>query len=149
MRAISIATAAICWAGFFTSACSSNPDKSELTQQVLGKYASETENEFDYFRYTLEIKSTDDGKLDIIFLARWSAAKEDDPQRPVNKVAGVWNNHGKGKTLVGELQASDTTLRISEPLDGSVTIIPVSLDDGTISWPQTDGETETFVKIDR
>ncbi|SEK23348.1 hypothetical protein [Parapedobacter koreensis] len=147
MKSISIITVAGISFGLLNG-CSSSPDKSDLTQEVVGKYASESENEFDHFRDTLEIKPTDDGRLDVTIIARWSAAKKDDPQRPnKNKVAGVWNDYGKGRTQVAELQASDTTLRITEPMDGSVTVIPVSLDEGTLSWPLNDGTEKTYNKI--
>ncbi|GGC42704.1 hypothetical protein GCM10011386_38670 [Parapedobacter defluvii] len=147
MKPIAAIIASISTVGLLATACTSNPDKSDLTQKVAGVYASESENEFDYFKDTLEIKATDDGRMDIMFLARWSSAKKDDPQRPVNKVAGVWNNHGKGKTLIADLQASDTTLRIAAPMDESVTIVPVDLENGSLSWPHQDGTEEIFVKI--
>lgn len=148
MKSISIITVATVLSGLLNNTCSSNPDKSDLTQKVAGLYTSESENEFDHFRDTLEIKPTDDGKFDLTVIARWSAAKEDDPQRPINQVAGEWNNRGKGRTMVAELQASDTTLRITEPMGGSVIIIPVSLDNGTLSWPLRDDGEKTYVKIE-
>jgi len=79
------------------------PSSEEIGKKIAGKYTSESENNYDHFKDTLEIKPTDDGKFDITTLARWSAAKKDDHQRPVNKVAGVWNKHGQGKTRVAEL----------------------------------------------
>lgn len=129
--------------------CSSNPGKSDLGKEIVGKYASSSENEYDYFKDTIEIKANDEGKFDLTFVARWSAAKADDPQRPVNKVAGQWNNHGKGETFVADLQASDTTLRISDPFGGaSVIIVPLNLNDGTLDWTLTNGTKKTYNKVD-
>lgn len=93
-------------------ACSSSDMKNKLT----GKYYSVSENEFDNFKDTIEIRPTDDGKFDIQRLANWSAAKEDDPTRPnKNKKAGEWVNYGPGKIQVATFQTSDNTLRIADP----------------------------------
>lgn len=129
--------------------CSSNPRKSDLGNEIVGLYASASENEYDNFKDTLEIKANDEGRYDLTFVARWSAAKADDPQRPTNKVAGQWNNHGKGETLVADLQASDTTLRISDPFGGaSVIIIPLNLEKGTLDWTLTNGTKRTYSKVE-
>ncbi len=61
MKPISIIAIQFFSLGLLIIACTSNPDKSDLTQEVVGIYASESENEFDYFKDTLEIKATDDG----------------------------------------------------------------------------------------
>jgi len=120
-------------------ACTSGNNGADLQKEVTGLYASESENTFDYFKDTLEIKANQDGKLDVTVIANWSSAKEDDPQRPTNKVAGEWNNHGKGETLVGELQASDTTIRIAHPMYNTVDILKVDLEAGTLEYPTKDG----------
>lgn len=120
-------------------ACTSGNNGADLQKEVIGLYASESENTFDYFKDTLEIKANQDGKLDVTIIANWSSAKEDDPQRPTNKVAGEWNNHGKGETLVGELQASDTTIRIAHPMYNTVDILKVDLEVGTLEYPTKDG----------
>lgn len=123
----------------FMYACTSGNNGADLQKEVTGLYASESENTFDYFKDTLEIKANQDGKLDVTIVANWSSAKEDDPQRPTNKVAGEWNNHGKGETLVGELQASDTTIRIAHPMYNTVDILKVDLEAGTLEYPTKDG----------
>ncbi len=120
-------------------ACTSGNNGADLQKKITGLYASESENTFDYFKDTLEIKANQDGKLDVTIIANWSSAKEDDPQRPTNKVAGEWNNHGKGETLVGELQANDTTIRIAHPMYNTVDILKVDLEAGTLEYPTKDG----------
>lgn len=59
------------------ASCSSS---SQINKEIVGKYASESENEYDHFKDTVEIKLTDDGKFDIQTIANWSAAKQDDPE---------------------------------------------------------------------
>ncbi len=120
-------------------ACTSGNGGADLQTEVTGLYASERENTFDYFKDTLEIKTNQDGNLDITIIANWSSAKEDDPQRPKNKVAGEWNNYGGGKTSVGELQSSDTTIRIAHPMYNTVDILKLDLEAGTLEYPTRDG----------
>ena len=120
-------------------ACTSGNNGADLQKKVTGLYASESENTFDYFKDTLEIKANQDGKLDVTIIANWSSAKEDDPQRPKNKVAGEWNSYGKGDTKVGELQTSDTTIRIAHPMYNTVDILKIDLNAGTLEYPKKDG----------
>lgn len=130
-----------------TSSCSPSGNGSDVKDRIAGKYASQTESTFDYYRDTLEIRPTDDGKFDVQIIAHWSNAKEDDPNRPSNKVAGVWNKGNVGSTLVADFQASDTTLRIVEQLTGGVEILSFNDDKGTIQWPSDDGEVEIYTKV--
>ncbi|MGJ1318724.1 hypothetical protein ACR776_09175 [Sphingobacterium spiritivorum] len=123
----------------FLYACTSGNNEADLQEKVTGLYASERENSFDYFKDTLEIKTNQDGNLDITIIANWSSAKEDDPKRPKNKVAGEWNNYGKGETSVGELQSSDTTIRIAHPMYNTVDVLKVDLEAGTLEYPTRDG----------
>ncbi|MBB2148936.1 hypothetical protein [Pedobacter gandavensis] len=112
------------------TSCSSS---SEMNKEIAGKYASSSENNYDYFKDTIEVKPTDDGKFDIQTIANWSAAKKDDPQRPnKNKKAGVWNNYGMGEIETATLQASDKTLRITDPMTGTVKVLTVDLEKKTI-----------------
>jgi hypothetical protein len=102
---------------FFT-ACSSSE---ELKKSLVGKYASEGEDEYDSFRDTLEVRLRDNGNFDLQTIAHWSAAKLDNPLRPnKNKKAGEWNSYGPDRTEVATLQASDTIFRITDPLTGEV-----------------------------
>lgn len=132
---------------FTAISCSSPTGNSDLKNRIAGRYASQTESTFDYYRDTLEIRPTDDGKFDVQIIAHWSSAKKDDPNRPSNKVAGVWNKGNVGSTLVADFQASDTTLRIVEQLTGGVEILSFDDDKGTIQWPSDDGEVEVYTKI--
>lgn len=128
-----------------TASCtsSSNPGK-----EVVGKYHSKGENNFYYFKDTIEVRSTDDGKFDIQTLSNWSTAKTDDPQRPSkNKIAGVWNNYGPGDTEIAVLQASDHTLRITEPMTGRVKILVFDPEKKTITQTSKDGEKTVYHKI--
>lgn len=125
--------------------CSSS--ESDLKQQITGKYAGSGENEFDHYKDTLEIKASDNGKYDVTTIANWSSAKESDPQRPFNKVAGVWNSYGPEETQVAELQLSDTTLRITEPMTGKVTALSFDTDKGTLEWPLKNGERKVYTKV--
>ncbi|MFW0717387.1 hypothetical protein [Pedobacter sp. N23S346] len=127
------------------SACSSS---GRLKEDISGKYASTGENEYDYFKDTMEVKSTDEGKFDIQVIATWSAAKRDDPERPnKNKKAGLWNNYGADEIEVATLQASDTTLRITEPMTGKVRIFKVDTDKKTITQISADGTRHVYTKI--
>jgi len=127
------------------SSCSPS---SNIKDNIVGKYASTSENNYDYFKDTIEIKSTDDGNFEIQTIANWSAAKKDDPQRPnKNKKAGIWNNYGPGKVSVAALQISDTTLRITEPITGNVRILYINLHTKTIFEPLGDGDKSIYHKI--
>ncbi|RAJ28107.1 hypothetical protein LY11_03427 [Pedobacter cryoconitis] len=129
----------------FISACSSS---GKLKDDISGKYASTGENNYDYFKDTMQVKSNDHGKFDIQIIAIWSAAKQDDPERPnKNKKAGVWNDYGSGDLEVATLQASDTTLRITEPMTGQVRIFKVNTDQKTIIQISADGTKKTYTKI--
>jgi len=122
---------------------SSNSDK-----EIVGKYASQGENNFYYFKDTIEVRPTDDGKFDIQTLSNWSTAKTDDPQRPSkNKIAGVWNNYGPGDIEVAALQESDHTLRITEPMTGTVKILVFDPEKKTITQTSKDGEKTVYHKI--
>ncbi|KAA8480071.1 hypothetical protein BDE36_2426 [Arcticibacter tournemirensis] len=147
MKTIKLMSTASIALSLITSACSSGPDKEEISERIIGKYAQQGENEFDYFKDTLEVRALEDGKFDVAKIAVWSSAKKSDPQRPSNKVAGVWNHYGPGKTFVAELQAQDTTLRITEPISGAVTILHLDIDKGTLSWPAQDGGESVYPKV--
>lgn len=122
---------------------SSNPGK-----EIVGKYHSKGENNFYYFKDTIEVRSTDDGKFDIQTLSNWSTAKTDDPQRPSkNKIAGVWNNYGPGDIEVAVLQESDHTLRITEPMTGTVKILVFDPEKKTITQTSKDGEKTVYHRI--
>jgi hypothetical protein len=119
-----------------------------IGEKLVGRYTSTSENEFDHFRDTVELRALDGGLFDVQTIANWSAAKEDDPQRPnKNKVAGVWNSYGPGETEVADLQLSDTTLRITEPMTGTVKIIAVHVDDHTLEKTLRDGTKRIYTKI--
>ncbi|MFD2965397.1 MULTISPECIES: hypothetical protein [Olivibacter] len=133
---------------FFTFSCLSPKGKTDLKDQLIGKYASQSESTFDYYKDTVEIKSTDDGKFDVQVVAHWSNAKKDDPKRPVNKVAGIWNKGKPGSILVADFQTGDTTLRIVGQLRGGVKILKFNLDKGVMEWPKDDGETLIYTKVD-
>lgn len=111
--------------------CSSGTGSGNLEQQITGTYAAQSENEFDLIKDTIEIKRNDQGKYDVV-QTRWSSAKQDDPQRPVNKIAGQWNNNSGSKTLVAEFQKSDTTLRITEQITGRLKVISFDLANGKL-----------------
>ncbi|WP_124579454.1 hypothetical protein [Pedobacter sp. KBW06] len=86
------------------------------------------------------MRLTDDGKFDIQQLSNWSAAKKDDPQLPnKNKKAGVWNNYGMGEIEVATLQKSDNTLRITEPMTGTVRILVFDIEKKIITESSKDG----------
>ncbi|MEH6306822.1 hypothetical protein RYH73_14300 [Olivibacter sp. CPCC 100613] len=131
----------------FMFSCSSPTGKTDLQDQLTGKYASQSESTFDYYKDTVEIKSTDDGKFDVQVIAHWSNAKKDDPKRPVNKVAGVWNKGKLGSILVADFQTGDTTLRIVGQLRGGVKILKFNLDKRVMEWPKDDGETLIYTKV--
>lgn len=38
---------------------------SNMKDNIVGKYASSSENKYDYFKDTIEVRATDDGKFDI------------------------------------------------------------------------------------
>ncbi|MDM8172959.1 hypothetical protein QT327_01125 [Olivibacter sp. 47] len=59
----------------FTFSCSSPKGKTDLQDQLIGKYASQSESTFDYYKDTVEIKPTDEGKFDVQVIAHWSNAK--------------------------------------------------------------------------
>lgn len=127
--------------------CSSPSANSDAKNQIAGKYASQSETTFDYYKDTLEIKPSNDGKFEVTVLARWTSAKKDDPNRPVNKVAGVWNKGKQAPTLTADFQGSDTTLRITDPFSSKVTILFFDLDKGIMTWPNKDGEKQIYTKI--
>lgn len=119
-----------------------------MNDEIVGKYASSSENNYDYFKDTIEVTKTDDGKFDIQQLSNWSAAKEDDPQRPnKNKQAGVWNNYGPGDTEVATLQISDKTLRITDPMAGTVRILTFDPERNILVQIAKDGSKTTYFKI--
>lgn len=123
-------------------------NSSNIENEIVGKYASSGENNYDYFKDTIEVRSTDDGKFDIQQISNWSAAKKDDPQRPnKNKRAGVWNNYGAGETEVATLQKSDNTLRITDPMTGTVHVLVVDLQKKTITEISKDGDRAVYNKI--
>lgn len=129
------------------SSCSS--PSTNIKSKLVGKYASTSENEYDNFKDTIEIRSTDDGKFDIQTLANWSAAKKDDPERPnKNKKAGEWINYGPGRIKVATFQASDNTLRIADPLSSSVTVFPVDFNKKTIKMASRLVDTIVYHKIE-
>lgn len=127
--------------------CTTSPPNKDLGESISGKYASSDENEYDYFKDTVEIRLLDDGKFDVATIANWSSAKKSDPQRPANKIAGVWNNYFDNKVSVAELQTSDTTLRITEPLTGEVRILSFDIDKKTMKWPQKNSGVKTYSKV--
>ncbi len=115
---------------------------------IAGKYASTGENEYDHFKDTMRVKSNDEGKFDMQVVARWSAAKHDDRERPnKNKKAGVWNNYGSDEVEVATFQASDSTLRIVEPVTGKVRIFKVNTETKTITRTLPDGSKDVYTKI--
>lgn len=115
---------------------SSNPD-----MEIVGKYAHQGENKYDYFKDTIEVRKIDEGKFDVQRLSNWSAAKKDDPQRPSkNKKAGVWINYGPGNIEVAVFQKSDNTLRITEPMIGTVKVLVFDPDKKTITRTSKGGE---------
>lgn len=121
---------------------------SNFSKEVVGKYHSKGENNFYYFKDTIEVRPTDDGKFDVQTLSNWSTAKTDDPHRPSkNKIAGVWNNYGPGDIGVAALQESDHTLRITEPMTGRVKILIFDPEKKTITQTSKDGEKTVYYKI--
>lgn len=129
---------------FFT-ACSSSE---ELKKSLVGKYASEGEDEYDNFRDTLEIKLRDNGHFDVQTIAHWSAAKTDDPMRQdKNKKAGEWNSYGPERTEVAMLQVSDTTFRITDPLTGEVKRIFVRSQGKTLERTLRGGKKKIYYKV--
>lgn len=129
---------------FSMTYCSSS---SKTIKDIAGRYAFEGENEFDYFKDTIEIRPTDDGKFDVQTIANWSAAKKDDPERPVNKKAGVWTNYGAGKIKVATLQVSDMTLRITDPLSGEVRIMTINRYKKSIEITSKNGTKRVYHKV--
>lgn len=120
----------------------------ELKKSLVGKYASEGEDEYDNFRDTLEIRLLDKGNFNIQTIARWSAAKKDDPMRPnKNKKAGEWNSYGPDRTEVASLQVSDTTLRITDPLTGEVKRIFVKSEGKTLEKLSRSGKKKIYHKV--
>lgn len=128
------------------TACSSASNESGLKEKITGRYALQTENEFDYIRDTIEIKANDQGKFDVV-QSRWSSAKKDDPARPVNKVAGQWNNNSGSKILVADLQKSDTTLRITEQITGRLNIISFDFSQDKLINRSVKGEEKIYEKL--
>lgn len=147
MKSITLMSTATVALFVLSSSCSSSSDKTHIAEQITGKYARQGENEYDYFKDTLEVRSLEDGKFDVQKIASWSSAKKSDPQRPVNKVASVWNSGGPGRTRVAELQALDTTLRITEAISGHVIILHLNIDKGTLSWPTKSGGHSLYTKV--
>jgi hypothetical protein len=102
----------------FFATCTSSE---QLKKSLVGKYASEGEDEYDTFRDTLEVRLKDNGHFDLQTIAHWSAAKLDNPLRPnKNRKAGECNSYGPERTEVAMLQINDTTFRITDPLTGEV-----------------------------
>lgn len=129
----------------FMVACTSS---NQIKKEIVGRYSSEGENEYDRFKDTLEIRALDDEKFDIQKVAKWSSAKKDDPQRPnKNKKAGVWNSYGSSDSEVASLQVSDMTLRITEPLTGTVQIIAIDVENKTLKSTFHDGSTKIYHKV--
>ncbi|CAM4221966.1 hypothetical protein SAMN06265348_107291 [Pedobacter westerhofensis] len=127
------------------AACSS-PEG--LKKSLVGKYASEGEDEYDNFRDTLEIRLLDNGNFDVQTIAHWSAAKMDNPLRPnENKKAGEWHSYGQDRTEVATLQASDTTLRITDPLTGQVKRIFVKSQGKTLEKTSRSGVKKVYHKV--
>lgn len=127
-----------------TIAIASCSTTSGSNNDLTGKYASAGENNYDYFKDTIEVKQTDDGKFDVQQLSNWSAAKKDIPDRPnKNRKAGVWNNYGPGDIEVAVFQKSDNTLRITEPMIGTVKILVFDPEKKTITRTSKDGGSKT------
>lgn len=103
------------------------------------------EHEFDFIRDTLDIRFNDRGMADIT-RHRWTSAKKDDPHRPVNKVAGQWGSQG-AVTVVGEFQASDTTIRVQEPLTGRLRILSFDFDKNILKDVSFKGTERLYKKI--
>lgn len=140
---ICIAIAVISCLTIISCTSSSNP-----SIELVGKYAYQGENKYDYFKDTIEVRRTDDGKYDVQRLSNWSAAKQDDPQRPnKNKKAEVWNNYGPGNIEVAVFQKSDNTLRITEPMIGTVKVLVFDPEKKTITRTSKDGEKTVYHKI--
>lgn len=125
--------------------CSNSND---ISKNIVGKYASTGENNYDYFKDTIEVRATDDGKFDIQKIANWSAAKEDDPTRPnKNRKKGEWNNKGLGRIEVATLQVSDKTLRITDPLIGTVRIFTFDPNNQVLEQQYDDGTKNIYYKV--
>lgn len=123
-------------------------NSNDISKDIVGKYASTGENEYDHFKDTIEVKQADDGKFDIQKIADWSAAKEDDPTRPnKNKKAGEWNNKGIGKIEVATLQMSDKTLRITDPMFGTVRVFMIDLKNHSLERQNEDGTRKIYRKV--
>jgi hypothetical protein len=119
-----------------------------IKNQIIGKYASSSENEYDNFKDTLEIRLLDDGRYDVQRIANWSAAKSDDPERPnKNKKAGVWNNYGSDRPEVASFQSSDTTLRITQPVTGEVDILFFKSEGKILERKYTNGEKTIYHRV--
>lgn len=114
---------------------------------ITGKYSSTGENEYYQYKDTIEIRATDDGKFDIQTLSYWSTPKKDDPELPKKK-AGVWTNYGVGKIEVATFQDSDYTLRITEPVSGSVKSMKLDPERKTIEKQTKYGGVVIYHKID-
>lgn len=72
-----------------------------------------------------------------------------DVELQLHKVAGIWNDGGKGRTYVADLQVSDTTLRITDPLSGNVVSIPVDVENGTFEWNNSHAdEPPVYTKVE-
>jgi hypothetical protein len=128
-------------------ACGSSSKTDDLKELIVGKYVLQDENEFDHIRDTLEIKPNDQATFDIIRI-RWTSAKKDDPNRPVNKIAGQWGSGGP-KTVVGTLQTSDTTIRIPEPITGRLRIISFNFATNTLKDLSFSGSESIYHKIQK
>lgn len=69
-------------------------------------------------------------------------------QRPnKNKKAGVWNNYGAGEVETATLQLSDKTLRITDPMTGTVKILKIDLENKTIEETYKDGSKSLYHKV--
>lgn len=127
--------------------CGSGPNANHknLREKIIGTYANDDENEFDLIRDTIEIRPNDKGTFDVI-RTTWSSAKVDDPMRPVNKVAGEWNNNSGTKILLGEFQGSDTTVRITDQMSGQLITISFDIDAGMMTYRTAKGKRSGFQK---
>lgn len=72
---------------------------------------------------------------------------KDDPARPVNKVAGEWNNNSGSKLVVADLQASDTTLRITEEITGWLSGISFDLNNGKLFNRSVNGTETVYEEV--
>lgn len=125
--------------------CFSCSSKEEIRNSLPGSYAREFDNEYDNFKDTIIIKANDQSGFDITDIT-WSSAKKDDPDRPVNKVAGQWGTKGP-QTVTGIFQQSDTTIRIEEQFTGRLRILSFNLQQGILNETTFSGHKFTYKKV--